>query len=68
TYMFLRSETCAACGAKTRLAGGCAHCVNTTTFPNFFLIGALATKKSEPLKGPPRFFGCQWLNFRRLPD
>ena len=35
-FFAVGSETCAACGAKTRLAGGCAHCVNTTTFPNFF--------------------------------
>ena len=53
-FFAVGSETCAACGAKTRLAGGCAHCVNTTTFPNFF-DRCVGNKKSEPLKGPHDF-------------
>ncbi|WP_413183110.1 hypothetical protein, partial [Escherichia coli] len=70
TYMFLRRWLRNMCGLRRENPSGrwLRSLREHNHLPLFFSTGALATKKSEPLKGPPRFFGCQWLNFRRLPD
>ncbi|WP_213056983.1 hypothetical protein, partial [Escherichia coli] len=44
------------------LAGGCAHCVNTTTFPNFF-DRCVGNKKIGTPEGAPAIFRLPKISF-----